>query len=159
MKRTDVDWRALPFDRLSARDLHDLLRLRQSVFIVEQNCVFAEIDGRDPLATHLLGHRDGILVACARMFAPGIVGAEASIGRVVTDRSVRGTGLGRPLMLEALRALEAIAPGAAVRLAAQAHLERFYASIGFERVGEAYLEDGMLHLDMVRPARVSPTGG
>lgn len=156
MSAHGIDWRALPFDALSARELHDLLRLRQDVFVVEQNCVFREIDGRDPLAIHLLGYRAGLLVACARIFPPGVLGPYGSIGRVVTGQPVRGTGLGRPLMHEALRVLGDLAPDAPVRLAAQAHLELFYASVGFERVGEPYLDDGMLHLDMMRPASVSP---
>lgn len=152
MSPRSIDWHAAPFDALGPRDVHDILRLRQDVFIVEQDCVFGEIDGRDPLAVHVLGRRDGTLVAYARAFAPGIVGREASIGRVVTDPSVRGSGVGRDLMREALRVVAGLAPRADVRVAAQAHLEAFYASLGFGAVGQAYLEDGIRHLDMVRPA-------
>lgn len=147
-----VDWRAAPFAELSPHDVHDILRLRQDVFIVEQDCVFGEIDGRDPLAVHVLGRRGDALVAYARAFPPGVVAEEASIGRVVTDPSVRGTGLGRSLMREALRVVGALAPEADVRVAAQAHLEAFYASLGFRPVAQPYLEDGIRHLDMVRPA-------
>lgn len=151
MSTPDVVWRSAIFDELSGREVHDLLRLRQDVFVVEQACAFAEIDGRDPDAVHLFGYVDGRLVACARVFAPGIVAAEASIGRVVTATQTRGTGVGRALMREALRLADALAPGAPVRVAAQAHLEAFYASLGFSVVGDPYLDDGIVHVDMVRP--------
>ena len=149
---SDIAWAKSSFEALSPLDVHDILRLRQDVFIVEQNCVFHEIDGRDPLAAHVLGRRDGRLVAYARIFPPGVVAQEASIGRIVTDPSVRGTGLGHELFRESLRLTERIAPGAAIRLAAQHHLEGFYGAYGFVGVGDKYIEDGIYHLDMVRPA-------
>ena len=147
---TGIVWRTAAFDELGPHDVHNVLRLRQDVFVIEQSCVFHEIDGRDPLAIHLLGHQGDRLVAYARIFAPGVVAPDASIGRVVTDASVRGTGLGRPLMREALRVAAALAHGAPIRVAAQAHLEGFYGSLGFRTVGEAWVEDGLTHLDMVR---------
>ena len=152
MRADAVEWRVFAFHELRPADLHDALRLRQDVFVVEQDCAFGEIDGRDPQALHLLGRLEGRLVAYARVFAPAPESPEASIGRVVTDRAVRGSGLGRPLMREAMRVVERVAPGASIRLAAQAHLEPFYASLGFERTGEPYWEDGILHQDMVRAA-------
>ena len=145
-----VAWTSAAFAELSPQDVHDVLRLRQEVFVVEQNCVFREIDGRDPLALHLLGRRSGVLVAYARIFAPGVLGPEASIGRIATDPSVRGTGLGHELFRESLKEVERIAPGAPIRLAAQAHLERFYGAYGFVGTGPTYLDDGIVHLDMVR---------
>lgn len=154
---TDVAWRIAPFAGLTPADVHDLLRLRQDVFVIEQSCIFHEIDGRDPLAHHLLGRApDARLVAYARIFQPGVLGPEASIGRIVTDPSVRGSGLGHALMREAIAAVERLAPDAAVRLAAQHHLERFYAAYGFEAVGQKYIEDDIWHLDMVRPAQGAP---
>ena len=147
-----VTWTVSAFAELDARDVHDVLRLRQDVFIIEQDCIFHEIDGRDPLALHLLGRRDGRLVAYARIFAPGILGPEASIGRIATDPSVRGTGLGHALFREALGITERIAPDAPIRLAAQAHLERFYGAYGFVGIGDRYMDDGIVHLDMLRPA-------
>jgi len=146
------------FDDLSARDVHDALRLRQDVFIVEQDCVFHEIDGRDPLAWHVLGRRDDRLVAYSRVFEPGVVGVEASIGRIVTDPSVRGSGLGHQLFRESLRVVERVAPGAPIRLAAQHHLERFYGGYGFVGIGDKYIEDGIYHLDMVRAADAGASG-
>lgn len=153
---TSIEWRTCAFGELSPHDVHDVLRLRQDVFIVEQNCVFREIDGRDPLALHVLGRRGGRLVAYARVFPPGVVGAEASIGRVLTEASARGAGLGRAVVAEAMRVAERIAPGTAIRLAAQVHLERFYESFGFRGIGEKYVDDGIVHLDMVRAAGAEP---
>ena len=152
---TDVVWSSARFAELSPADVHDALRLRQDVFVIEQDCIFHEIDGRDPLAWHLLGRRadDAHLVAYARIFEPGVLGPEASIGRVVTDPAVRGSGLGHALMREAIALVERIAPEAAIRLAAQHHLERFYAAYGFSGIGEKYIEDDIWHLDMMRPGR------
>ena len=148
----EVTWKLARFDELGPADVHDALRLRQDVFIVEQDCVFHDIDGRDPSALHVLGRRGGHLVAYARIFAPGVIGPEASLGRIVTSPDARGAGLGHALFREALRVVEGIAPGAAIRLSAQHHLERFYAAYGFEGIGDTYIEDGIYHLDMVRPA-------
>jgi ElaA protein len=155
---SDVVWTSAPFDELSARDVHDLLRLRQDVFVIEQDCIFHEIDGRDPDAVHVLGRRDGRLVACARIFAPGAHYEEASIGRIATDPGVRGTGLGHELFRVCLEISERMAPGAPIRLAAQAHLERFYGAYGFVGVGDRYMDDGIVHLDMLRPAGAGAQG-
>ncbi len=155
---SDVVWKTARFDELSAADVHDALRLRQDVFIIEQDCIFHEIDGRDPVAWHLLGRRadDGRLIAYARIFEPGVLGPEASIGRVVTAPTARKSRLGHSIMREAIGIVERIAPGAPIRLAAQHHLEQFYASYGFSGVGEKYIEDDIWHLDMVRPAQDAP---
>ena len=154
-----VRWTSARFDELGPHDVHDVLRLRQDVFIIEQDCIFHEIDGRDPLALHVLGRRADRLVAYARVFAPGILGPEASIGRVVTDPAVRGSGLGHELFRESLRVVERIAPGAPIRLSAQHHLERFYGAYGFTGVGDKYVEDGIYHLDMVRRPDAGASGG
>ena len=155
---SDPAWSVARFDELTARDVHDALRLRQDVFVIEQDCIFHEIDGRDPLAWHVLGRRDGRLVAYARVFEPGLLSPEASIGRIVTDASARGAGLGHALFRESLRLAERVAPGAPIRLAAQHHLERFYGAYGFVGIGDKYIEDGIYHLDMVRPADAGASG-
>jgi ElaA protein len=150
-------WQLLPFDDLSARQLYDAMRLRAEVFVVEQQCVFSDPDGHDPRALHLLGWRDGApdeppaLLAYARIFPPGALFDEASIGRVVTSPSARGTGLGRALMAEAMNRTRALFPDAPVKLAAQQRLERFYTTLGFRTVSKAFLEDGIVHVYMVRP--------
>ena len=100
-----LDWQLLPFNTLTTRQLHDLLQLRSAVFVVEQTCVFQDVDGADPQALHLLGSRAGQLLAYARCFAAGIKYPEVSIGRVVTDPAHRGTGLGHALIRRALQAV------------------------------------------------------
>jgi ElaA protein len=135
-------------------DLYAVVRLREAVFIVEQNCPYPDADGRDPGAWHLLGWQQGSrersLIAYARVFEPGVRYTEGSIGRVVTAPDVRGTGVGRRLMAEALRRLETLAPGEKIKLAAQRRLEEFYSGFGFTTVSAPYEEDGIMHVDMVR---------
>ena len=130
------------------------MRLRESVFVVEQTCAYQDADGRDPQAWHLLGwsdEEDGRrLVAYARIFEPGVRYTEGSIGRVVTAPEVRGTGVGKVLMVEALRRLDGLAPGQTVKIAAQRRLEKFYLELGFRTVSAAYEEDGIIHVDMLR---------
>jgi ElaA protein len=143
-----IFWRIAAFDALTGREVHDLLALRQAAFVVEQSCPFPEIDGRDPLARHVLGLRRGEIVACARLLPAGAKRAARSIGRVATAREARGLGLGRAVMAQALAVLLAEDGGAPIDLSAQAHLERFYASLGFHAFGTPYDEDGIPHIDM-----------
>jgi len=164
--RAALTWRCAPYAELSLDELYALLQLRSMVFVVEQQCPFLDIDGDDSRAWHLLGWVTGadgqsagtrcVLGAYARLFAPGMKYAEASVGRVVSHPEVRRTGAGRALMAEALRRVDALAPGAPVRIGAQKYLERFYTSFGFVRAGDDYLEDGIVHLEMVRPGGAHP---
>lgn len=151
---TPVRFEVRPLDALSARDLYALLALRARVFVVEQRCAYQDPDGRDLDALHVLGWDGDRLVAGARILGPGAwVFAEPAIGRVVVAPEWRGKGLARALMREAIDAVEARYGAVAMSLAAQSHLEGFYASLGFARSGEPYEEDGIPHVDMRRPAR------
>jgi ElaA protein len=156
---TDVFWQWSRFSELRPDDLYAIVRLREAVFIVEQNCPYHDADGRDPRAWHLLGWTRGSversLVAYARVFEPGVRYAEGSIGRVATAREVRRTGVGRRLMAEALRRLETLVPGQKIKIAAQQRLEEFYAGFGFTTASPPYEEDGIMHVDMVRQPRIS----
>lgn len=149
-----LSWQWSRFSELSPEDLYAALQLREAVFIVEQQCPYNDADGRDPHAWHLLGwsaQRSGKdLVAYARVFEPGVRYAECSIGRVVTAPRVRGSGLGKALMAEALRRVERLAPGQAIKIAAQRRLEKFYLELGFRTISEPYEEDGIIHVDMLR---------
>ena len=150
-------WRLTPYAQLTLDELYAILRLRQRVFIVEQSCPFVDADGADDRAWHLMGWiRDAegrpLLGAYARLFVPGAMYAEASIGRVVTDPDVRRSGVGRALMQQALREVAALAPAAAVRIGAQRYLEHFYVGLGFVPEPEGYIEDGIPHVEMVRAA-------
>jgi ElaA protein len=149
-----IQWQWSRFNDLSIDDLYAVVRLREAVFIVEQNCPYPDADGRDPNAWHLLGWKEygaeRKLVAYARVFEPGVRYAEASVGRIVTASEVRGTGLGRVLMSEALRRVESLVPGQSVRIAAQGRLEKFYVGFGFRTASAPYVEDGIIHIDMIR---------
>jgi ElaA protein len=147
-----VDWEWLPFSSLTPRQVHDVLALRQRVFVVEQRCAYQDADGVDPQCWHGLGVLDGVLVATARLVPPGTIFVEPAIGRVVTAPEVRRTGVGRALMHEAIAQVRRLYPGQPVRIGAQRYLERFYASLGFEVAGEPYDEDGIPHIEMLRGA-------
>ncbi len=142
-------WRR--FDALSARELHDMLRLRADVFVVEQSCAFAEIDGRDPDALHLLARtaEGGPLAGTLRLFPPEPATGRAVIGRVSTATTARGTGLGRALMAEGKAEARRRFGPVPIAIGAQARLERFYAGLGFVRDGGDYIEDGIAHCAMV----------
>lgn len=147
-----MHWHCLPFAELGVQRLYGALALRSEVFVVEQHCVFLDIDGLDPQTWHLLGEGDdGRLLAYARLIPPGLKGADALIGRVVTSPAARGSGAGRALMAEALAQCRRLWPAQGITLHAQAHLERFYAGFGFQPVGEPYIEDGIPHIEMRLP--------
>jgi ElaA protein len=131
--------------------LLEILQLRQEVFILEQQCLYPDIDGLDPIAHHLVG-RDakGIIVAYCRIFAPGDYYSEAAVGRVLVAQSARGSGAARALMEEARRYCEESFSKRAIRLNAQAHLQGFYESLGYVQVRGPYDEDGIPHVEMLK---------
>lgn len=140
-----------PFDALTPLELYRILELRQDVFIVEQTCLFRDIDDHDRRAVHIFteARADAPLDGCVRVFGPGVTYAEASLGRIATAKSARRTGLGRVLMRAALAYLDEHHPGP-IRIGAQRYLERFYRDFGFEPDGEPYVEDGIPHVAMLR---------
>ncbi len=140
------------FDGLGVHALYDALALRARVFILEQG-PYLDPDGVDVQCWHLLGReKAGALQAYLRVVDPGVKYPEPSIGRVVTAPEVRGTGLGRALMIEGIARCTQAWPGQGIRISAQARLARFYAGLGFQPVGAEYQEDGIPHLQMWRPA-------
>ena len=147
---TAIEWRCLAFDALTVGQLYAVLQLRSEVFVVEQACVFQDMDGADETAMHLLGQLEGQLVAYARCVPAGAKFAEASVGRVVTRDSVRRTGAGHQLVDEALACLMRQWGAQAVRIGAQARLELFYRQHGFVSTGNLYIEDGISHVEMLR---------
>ena len=145
-------WQAVPFAVLSPSELYAVLALRQLVLVVEQACAYLDCDGKDPLAMHLLGRNEaGELVAYARLLAPGVSFAEASIGRVVTHPSSRRTGVGRALMREAIGHTRRSFGEGPIRIGAQRYLERFYGELGFAVASAPYDEDGIPHVEMLLP--------
>lgn len=149
----DLKWQWFEFHQLTPRRLYDLLRLRQDVFVIEQDCLYPELDGKDPECRHLVGENGEELVATARLIPPGISYAQVSLGRVVVHPNYRGTGLGRVLLKKTIEgALEFFGP-VDIRISAQCHLEKYYRAFGFDVIGSSYLEDGIPHYPMVRPGR------
>jgi ElaA protein len=147
-----VFWSWTRFEDLGVHALYDILALRCRVFVLEQGA-FLDPDGADPHSWHLQGRDEaGVLQAYLRGVDPGIKYAEPSIGRVVTSPETRGTGLGRALMLEGLARCAAQWPGLGLRISAQARLRAFYAGLGFEAVGDEYIEDDIPHVEMLRRA-------
>ena len=138
-------WRDQAFAELTVDELYAIIALRERVFVVEQACVYLDADGRDQASRHLW-LEDGAILAYARVVPAGLKLAQVSIGRVIIAPEARGRGLARELMQRALDTVR----GQAVALSAQAHLEQFYASLGFARTSEIYDEDGIPHVDMVR---------
>jgi ElaA protein len=148
-----VIWRFARFEELTPREVHDILQARLAVFVIEQNCVFQDVDGADPACWHLLGNKGSAtsLLAYCRIVPPGVKFAEPSIGRVITTAAARGTGAGRELMREAVARTTQLWPGQPIRIGAQAHLEKFYNEVGFVKASDPYDEDGILHIEMLRP--------
>jgi ElaA protein len=148
-----VDARRL--EEFSALELHDLLKMRVDVFVVEQKCPYPEIDGKDKLALHLRLIQGSDLLAAARIFAPAEAAGPAKIGRVVVSPAHRGKRLGDAVMREAISLCEDRFPACTIALSAQSHLKAFYASFGFEACSAEYLEDGIPHVDMFRPTKAA----
>ncbi len=144
-------WRWCRFDELSVHELQNILRARQQVFAIEQNCVYLDIDGCDEHSFHLAAWAPGVRepLAYARIVEPGVKYAEPSIGRVITTAPARGSGLGRELMRRAVEHAGRAFPGQGIRISAQSRLEAFYAGFGFTIVGERYMEDGIPHTEML----------
>jgi ElaA protein len=147
-------WRWMDFDEFTAPELYEVLRLRQEVFVREQNCVFLDVDGMDPFARHGLGtiSQGGAtkLIAYVRILPTGLAYDSPSIGRVVTAPEDRGQGLGRDLMTQAIAETQRLFPDQPITIAAQQYLEGFYRSFGFVSLGDPYLDDDILHVDMQR---------
>ncbi|HRK39265.1 MAG TPA: GNAT family N-acetyltransferase [Burkholderiaceae bacterium] len=150
-----LTWRCQPFAALTVSELYALLRLRSEVFVVEQACLFQDMDGLDDACHHLMGlDSTGQLLAYARLVPKGVTFAEASIGRVVTSPLARGSALGHALMAEALARLADLWGVQPVRIGAQAHLQGFYGRHGFVAEGSGYIEDGIPHVEMCRLPKV-----
>lgn len=149
-------WQFARFDDLPIRDWYVASAARVEVFVMEQNCPFQDNDGADFQSWHLLGWDDsnGLpeLAAYCRLVDPGIKFPEPSIGRVVTPRAFRSKGYGRVLMAEAVRRHESVYPRQPNRIGAQQRLEKFYQDFGYQTVSEMYIEDGIPHVEMLRPA-------
>lgn len=149
-----LQWHCSAVSGLAAQQLLSMLTLRQQVFIVEQQCLYADIDNLDAQAVHLLAMlpENGEVVACARLIAPGMAGVEPRIGRFVVAQHWRGKALGHALLQRALHWLDSHYPQQAIVISAQLYLEKFYQQAGFVSESAPYDEDGIAHIAMRRPA-------
>jgi len=138
------------FQQLTKTELYDLLQLRSEVFVVEQDCVYQDIDGKDEKALHVIGYKNQKLVAYTRIFKPGDYFNEASIGRVVVKQNQRQHKYGYDIMKASIEAIKDHFNTSAIRISAQTYLKTFYNNLGFKEVGEEYLEDGIPHINMIK---------
>lgn len=146
----DLKWKCVPFVELSLEELYAIIRLRNEVFVVEQNCVFQDADNKDQFCHHLMAWDGNTLAAYARLVPPGVIYDEVSIGRVITSKPYRGAGTGRKLMHNAIVNSALIFGEKNIKIGAQLYLKKMYESFGFQQVGEAYIEDGIPHIYMYR---------
>ena len=138
------------FNQLSLDELYYLLQLRSQVFVVEQDCVYQDIDVKDKKALHVIGKKDNTIIAYSRIFKPGDYFKDASIGRVVVAENFRHLKYGHQLMVASIKAVETSFSSKKIKISAQKHLENFYNNLGFITSGEPYLEDGIPHIAMIK---------
>ncbi len=144
----EIEWHIKSFESLTVHELHDILRLRSAIFVVEQHCFYLDIDGKDKLGLHLFGTCNGKIVAYARLFNKGVYYDNASIGRVVVDANYRDRKWGQELMREAIAGIELHFGETQITIGAQLYLKKFYENQGFIQTSEVYLEDEIPHIEM-----------
>ncbi len=144
-------WTCKKFNQLALEELYAILRLRSEVFVVEQNCVFLDMDNKDFYCEHLMAWQGEKLLAYSRIVPAGISYVESSIGRIVNSPAARGQGIGRELLIQSIDTLYTLHGKRDIRIGAQYYLKDFYSSFGFVQKGEIYLEDGIEHIEMLLP--------
>lgn len=144
-----IDIKVKTFQELTIHELYDLLQLRSEVFVVEQACVYQDIDGKDEKALHVLGVKNNKIVAYTRLFKPGYYFDEASIGRVVVAKNERQFKYGYDIMYASIKAIQEHYGVTAIKISAQCYLKRFYNNLNFIEIGEEYLEDDIPHIAML----------
>lgn len=150
--KLEFKWSRL--ESFTALELYQIIKARESVFVVEQHCPYQETDDLDPHAWHLSALVNGELAAYARVIEPEINYSQPSIGRVMTLKKYRGLGIGRVLMEEAINFTMQKYPGKDIKVSAQVYLQHFYISLGFHAYGGPYDEDGIAHIEMVKPVSI-----
>ena len=145
----NLSWQWCRLGELSAEQLYAVLAARVAIFIVEQNCAYQDLDGLDIDAEHLIAWSGADLAGYLRVLAPGTRFADPSIGRIITTKAFRGSGLGRELVAKGIERVRLRYPGQPVRISAQKYLQKFYGDFGFAAASEPYLEDGIPHLEML----------
>lgn len=143
-----IQWKIKAFENLTVNELYDILRLRSEIFVVEQNCVYLDPDGKDKLGLHLFGEFNGKIVAYSRLFKAGISFDNSSIGRVTVDINYRDRKWGHDLMRESIAGIKSHFGQSKITIGAQLYLKKFYESHGFVQTSEMYLEDDIPHIEM-----------
>ena len=138
-----------PFNELSILELYNLLQLRSEVFVVEQDCVYQDIDGKDQNALHVIGYKNDRIVAYTRLFKPGDYFKVSSIGRVVVAKNQRQFKYGYDIMEASIKAIKTHFNVTEIKISAQCYLKNFYNNLEFFEIGEEYLEDGIPHIAML----------
>lgn len=137
------------FDQLTTQELYDILQLRNEIFVVEQDCVYQDVDGKDQKALHVLGFKNETLVAYTRLFKSGDYFKQANIGRVAVSKNERNHKYGYDIMNVSIKTVKEVFNETIIIISAQTYLITFYNNLGFKEVGEEYLEDGIPHVAMV----------
>ncbi|MES2417767.1 MAG: GNAT family N-acetyltransferase [Bacteroidota bacterium] len=145
-----LTWVYKNFDELTTTELYAILQLRNEVFVVEQNCVYQDIDFKDQKSLHLIAFDGNEIAAYCRIVKPGVSFEEASIGRVITSPRYRGKGIGLTLIEKAISNTRQSYAVNSIKIGAQLYLKRFYENFGFVQTSEVYLEDGIEHIEMLR---------
>jgi ElaA protein len=143
-----IEFKIKLFIELSITELYEILQLRSEVFVVEQNCVYQDIDGKDQKAIHVLGYYEGVLAAYSRLFKPNDYFPDSSIGRVIVKASHRDKKLGHGLIETSIEVIKDLFHETNITISAQLYLQKFYESHGFITVGDGYLEDDIPHIEM-----------
>ena len=144
-----MSWNIKKFEELTNIELYNLLKERTKVFVVEQNCPYLEVDGKDPFSYHLFKEEEGEIIAYLRVVPPGVSYQEASIGRVFVKKEYRGQGIAVELLSRGLDYIQNELKETSIKIQAQDYLRKFYSSFGFQPVSETYLEDNIPHVDML----------
>lgn len=147
-----MKWILKKFEELTIDELYTILQLRNEVFIIEQNCIYPDLDYKDQPAIHLMCMKSKKLIGYTRILPPGVSYSVPSIGRVVTALSARKSGIGKELMYKSIDACINLYGISDITLSAQLYLKKFYESFGFKASGDKYLEDGIDHIKMTRKA-------
>jgi ElaA protein len=146
-----MNWTLKSFNELTLSELHDIIQLRLDIFVVEQDCPYLDLDGKDKSAYHFFGRtNEGKTVAYTRLFGPDQYYKEAAIGRVVVHKEYRKDGLGFELMSKSIDQIEALYNTKTIKIGAQRYLQKFYESLGFVSTEDFYMEDGIPHMHMIK---------
>ncbi|MCF6169018.1 GNAT family N-acetyltransferase [Lutibacter sp.] len=138
------------FSELTTKELYKILQLRSEVFVVEQNCVYQDIDAKDQKALHVIGYKNNNIIAYTRIFKPGDYFLEASIGRVVVKQTERKFNYGHQIVKASIKAIKTNFKETTIKISAQTYLKKFYESHNFKQIGDEYLEDGIPHIAMIK---------